>query len=150
VDAWEAEWEGIQQDLELYPQNNVQKALLDLLESKLYSRWLNVRKSRMETDGVEYVIIKDELPEEIKACENKLYTYLSELEIRFGLHFLMAFSFFTFPLLFVLSLIFGVPYQPLVYLLFITAITIIYFEPPFERRWEHRLGCYSVPVRACP
>jgi hypothetical protein len=33
-----------------------------------------------------------------------------------------------------------------VYLLFITAITIIYFEPPFERRWEHRLGCYSVPV----
>jgi hypothetical protein len=34
LDPWEAEWGNIQKDMELLPQNDVQKALLDVLERK--------------------------------------------------------------------------------------------------------------------
>jgi hypothetical protein len=153
VDSWEAEWEEIQRDMELYPQNNVQKLLLDVLEGKLYSRWLPVHNDRMEAEdalgdaqGVEYVVIKDELPEEVKACQNELFIYRSRLESKFGIIFLMTFSLLTFLPLFLLSFIWSVQYQPLVYLLFIPAMTITYFAPPFERRLEHHLRCYAVPV----
>jgi hypothetical protein len=34
----------------------------------------------------------------------------------------------------------------MIYLLLIIATTIIYFTPPFERRWDDHFRCYAIPV----
>lgn len=151
VDAWESEWEDIKWDMELHPKNNVQQALLEVLESKLYSRWLiayNSKKSEdasPNADDTEYFIIREELSEEeAKACQDELFAYRFRLECRFGFIFLMTFSLLTFPPLFLLSLIWSVPYQPLIYFLLFIATTVVYFTPPFERRWRDRFRCYAI------
>jgi hypothetical protein len=154
VDAWETEWEDIKWDMELHPQNTVQKALLDVLEDTLYSRWLIAYNSRkfedtsQNADDAEYFFTRNkELPEEeTKACQDELFTYRFKLECKFGLIFLTVFSLLTFLPLFLLSFVWGIQYQPLVYLLLIVATTVTYFTPPFERRGSDYVRCYAVPV----
>ena len=155
LNLWEAEWEDIQKDMELFPQNNVLKALLDVLERKLYGRWL--RSHRIQSSNkrafrgtqVKYEYIKkDELPEEVRACRKELFIYRMGLECKFGIIFLMAFFFLTLVPLFLLSFIWTMPYRQLFCLFFISATTIIYLIPPFKRNWEHYFRCYLIPVVA--
>ncbi|MDR3354264.1 MAG: hypothetical protein LBO21_04445 [Synergistaceae bacterium] len=154
VEAWKDEWESIKVDLELFPYDDVQEALLDVLEKKLYARWLtvyNIKKLTgeisLDTGYDRHYIAKGELSEEdTKACADKLFMYHFKLEGMFGAIFLTAFTLLTFPPLFLLSRIWSVQYQPLVYLLFIIAATLVYSTARYERRWEDRFKCCGIPA----
>jgi hypothetical protein len=154
VVEWEAEWESIRQDMELFPQNDVQKALLYFLEGRIYSRWLIAWNSRIRHDEslgkgrIQYVAVKDDLPLVMKTMREKIFAYWFKLECKFGMIFLFTFSLLTIPPLLLLSLIWGVQYQPLIYLLFISAAMAVYFTPLYDKRWEHYIKCYAVPIIA--
>jgi hypothetical protein len=159
--VWKSRWEEVKEDMELFPENDVQEALLYILSRRMYSRWLlrwekyrseeildqiqemDIAQYRMLQDGT----LQDDPPPEIKTVRGALIAYWAKLECKFGIIFLMSFSLLTLLPLFILSLIWKVQYQPLVYLLFISAVMIIYSSPPIgHRQRNHRIKCFAIPV----
>jgi hypothetical protein len=155
ADMWKAEWKNVQQDLELYPQNNAERELCKVLESKLYARWMSGRRNYIlradapaPSNGIKIEVEED--PPVSPECPrwNTQIVYRSSLECIFGIVFFANFLALTFIPLIPLSFIFGIPYQPLIYLLFLSASIVMYGAPMWRYIREDKffLRCYALPI----
>jgi hypothetical protein len=102
--------------------------------------------SHQDPDSAQYVALKDDPPPAIQTMREAVFAYWLKLECKFGIAFLEVFSLLTFPLLILISLIFSVQYQPLIYLLLISALIVMYFTPPIMRSGLDCIKCYAVPM----
>jgi len=150
---WQLEWENLRQDFGLFPKNDAEKALLRIIEYRINKRWLRRWKNngRIDESGTAVIKVEEKVPPTLveRPRWNEQFFYRMKLECVLGSVFALTFLILTFVLLFPLSLIFNIQYQPLVYLLLIPAVMIIYTMPiPFDRSWKHGLECYAVPLIA--
>jgi hypothetical protein len=152
--AWEAEWKQIRQDMELFPQNDIQKALLDILEGRIYLRWIvgcrmwHDEPPEKDQDTLQYTATRGDQPPVLKTMKEAVFAYWLKLECKFGIIFLKVFAVLTIPLLLLLCLIMGVQFQPLIYLLLIAAAIVMYFTPPILRSRLDCIKCHVVPMIA--